>query len=245
MPETDISSSAALPHAVICDMDGLLLDTERLSAASFAAVAALHHVPEPDFIFPQLIGRSRHDHLQIFTRHLPPGLDPLAFDTAWKAAFQDMLADHVPVKPGAEAMLAYLKDRDVPLGLATSSAHDKALTYLERAGLLPYFDALVGGDEIRASKPAPDIYREAVHRLGVTPAAALAFEDSDNGVRSAHAAGIPVVQIPDLAVPSPEVLALGHMTATSLADAAAKLDWPGFPGIDGLLGIDKGANAPR
>jgi len=126
-------------------------------------------------------------------------------------------------------MLAYLKGQDIPLGLATSSARDTALTYLGRAGLLDYFDILVGGDEIEVSKPAPDIYLEAVRRLGAEPATALAFEDSDNGVKAAHAAGLRVVQIPDLAPPSDEVMAFGHMTATSLPEAAAKLRWPDFP----------------
>jgi len=231
MPDTD-STPVALPRGVIFDMDGLLLDTERLSRLSFDALAREKEVPDPDFIFPQLVGRSRDDHQMIFARHLPTGLDPVVFDTEWKEAFQELLADHVPVKPGAETMLVYLKGRGIPCGLATSSARNKALTYLGRAGLLDYFDVLVGGDEIPASKPAPDIYLEAARRLGVAPKDVLALEDSDNGVRSAHAAGMQIVQIPDLAQPSAEVLAFGHLTATSLLEVAEKLRWPEFPSID-------------
>jgi len=231
MSSPDLSPQVTLPPAVIFDMDGLLLDTEQLSWWSLDDLARARGVPDAEMIFPKLVGRNRADHLRIFARYLPGGVDPVAFDTDWKAGFQELMAEHVPVKPDAETMLAYLKGKDIPLGLATSSARDKALTYLGRAGLLDYFDILVGGDEIEVSKPAPDIYLEAARRLGVEPQTALAFEDSDNGVKSAHAAGLRVVQIPDLAPPSAEVLAFGHMTATSLTAAAVKLRWPDFPAL--------------
>ena len=229
MSYTNSSPQAPLPDAVIFDMDGLLLDTEQVSWRSFDHLAKARGIADAETFFPKLVGRNRADHLKIFTQYLPQAIDPVAFDNDWKAAFQELLAEHVPVKADAETMLAYLKAKNIPLGLATSSARQKAVSYLGRAGLLEYFNALVGGDEIPSSKPAPDIYIEATQRLGVETSKALAFEDSDNGVRSAHAAGLRVVQIPDLAQPSAEVLAFGHMTATSLTEAARKLRWPDFP----------------
>jgi beta-phosphoglucomutase-like phosphatase (HAD superfamily) len=108
---------------------------------------------------------------------------------------------------GAVEAVKRLADR-WPLGVASSSNRELIDRVLEVAGLAPYFRVTVSSEEVARGKPAPDVYLEASHRLGVEPQHVVAIEDSANGIRSAHAAGMHVVAIPNRAFPPPpDVLA--------------------------------------
>lgn len=218
-----------LPAAVLTDMDGLLLDTETLSLEVFHEVSARHGFSDDGTIFPQLIGLNKVGHQAVFARCLPSGIDPVAFDTEWKQEFLARLDAGIPLKPGARAMLAWLGDQRVPVALVTSTARAKAETMMQRTGLIDHFEAITGGDDVEHGKPAPDIYLHAAARLGVDPGLCLAFEDSANGVRAAHAAGTRVIQVVDLQPPDDALRALGHPVVASLADLADHLGW-GFAG---------------
>jgi beta-phosphoglucomutase-like phosphatase (HAD superfamily) len=98
-----------------------------------------------------------------------------------------------------------------------------AMAHLDHAGLLTYFDAIVGGDDVANGKPHPEPYRTAAARLGIEPDAALALEDSHNGVISAHGAGVPVIMVPDLLPATPEIRALTLAIAPDLEMVAAWL----------------------
>ena len=106
----------------------------------------------------------------------------------------------------------------MPIAIATSTAHKTALNKLRNTELLPYFDFVIGGDQVANSKPDPEIYQTAARRHGAAPHRCIAFEDSANGVLAAHRAGIPVIQIPDLVSPTQELRALGHCILESLLD---------------------------
>jgi HAD superfamily hydrolase (TIGR01509 family) len=114
-------------------------------------------------------------------------------------------AEGVPPRPGAAEWLRFVAGRGIPLGLATSSGP----WYLrERLGdLLDLFGAVVTRVDVARGKPHPDLYLEAAARLGVAPVDCLAVEDSPAGARSALAAGMPVVVVPDLVPPPPELAA--------------------------------------
>ena len=214
-----------LPDAVLCDMDGLLLDTETLSKIAFDAVAGRHGFRDDGAVYNQLVGLGRAAQREIFERSLPDSIDLGAFDEEWREDFLVRLGAGVPVKPHAEAMLAWLGGRGVPVALATSTARAKTEMILGRCGLAGHFGAVVCGDEVGRGKPAPDIYLEAAARLGVEPASAIALEDSPSGVRAAHAAGARVIQVVDLLPPDDDLLALGHEVVHSLAELAGHLGW--------------------
>jgi beta-phosphoglucomutase-like phosphatase (HAD superfamily) len=104
------------------------------------------------------------------------------------------------------------------MAVATSTRTKRATEKLGDAGLLDYFKIVIGGDQVEQGKPDPEIYLKAASALSSAPSRCLALEDSANGVKAAVAAGMTVVQIPDLVPPSDELLQLGHIVLSSLAD---------------------------
>jgi len=204
--------------AFIFDMDGLLLDTERLSSAALHAGAADLGLTLPSDIFMEMIGRRGPD----IRARLADRVG--AQDTADRLIeradehYEAFLARGVPVKEGAVELLAWLESRGRPCAVATSTRTAKAERKLAAAGLRPFFRAVIGGDQVEHGKPAPDVYLRAAAALGVAPAHCAVFEDSDPGLRAAHAAGARVLWVPDLGPVSPATQALAHVHAASLRD---------------------------
>lgn len=220
-----IDSTNEFPEAVIFDMDGLLLDTEKLSAQSFAAVCAEWELPAMPQLLEALTGLAPAAQHGVMAGHLPDSIVVEDFDAAWKAAFLGLLEEGVPLKPAAAALAGGLAKMGMPLGVATSTPQAKAERMLIEAGLHPWLKVIIGGDRIRCGKPAPDIYLAVAAALGKAPGGCLALEDSENGVRAAHAAGMTVIQIPDLQTPSAALLELGHPVLPDLASVAHRYGW--------------------
>ncbi len=184
-------------HLVICDMDGLLLDTERLSEVSFRQACSLFDLGFDTKLFTALTGQSGPAHRQILAAHLPDEIDPVAFDRNWKKIYYGSLSEDVPVKPMAVEFLQNIRQAGVPLAVATSSHTDKAIDHLTRAGLAPFLDLITGGDQVSQAKPSPEIYQRVMTAFGIVSEKVLVLEDSNNGVRAGLAAGAKVLQIPD------------------------------------------------
>ena len=178
---------------IICDMDGVLLDTERLSRSSFeqACTEFSYHLDEP--LFADLTGRSALDHrAMLIARYGDAGIN---FDIRWKEIYLKSLDANVPVMPGAEDFLRQAKARGYILGVGTSSPTNKAIELLGRAGLAPYFEVIAGSNCVARAKPAPDIYELLFAKLRVSPTHCLILEDSENGVNAAIDSGAHVVQL--------------------------------------------------
>jgi HAD superfamily hydrolase (TIGR01509 family) len=126
--------------------------------------------------------------------------------------------EHVPLVPGAVNAVRGLADR-FPVGLASSSNRELIDTVLDVAGLTTFFSATVSSEEVAHGKPAPDVYLEAARRLGVDAARCTAVEDSHGGIRSAKAAGMRVIAIPNPTYPpDDEALVLADVTIGSLGE---------------------------
>lgn len=218
---TDIARNI---DAVIFDMDGLTLDTEPISREAWQRAAADFGYTISDDLFMQVIGTTVVDTGVVFRRELGDDF-PLEkiHEREKRYAAEYVRENGVPMKPGAAQLLGLLDDRNMPRALATSTNRETALLRLEAAGIIDRFDAIVCGDDIVNGKPAPDIFLFAAGRLDVRPARCLVLEDSDAGVKAAHAAGMTPIMVPDLKAPAEESKALAYRIVSSLNDVVTLL----------------------
>ncbi len=211
-------------RAAIFDMDGLLLDTERVCMSIFKQACQAQSVPFLEDVYLSIIGRNSAGIEQTIREGYGPSLDYPALHNEWRVRYNAVVKHQaIPVKTGVVELLKWLKDQDVPAAVATSTNKDVAEIKLRLAGLDQYFDHITTGCEVSQGKPHPEIYLLAASRLGVDPKLCLAFEDSNNGVRSAIAAKMQTYQIPDLVEPCAEVKALEPIIRSSLLDVLSEL----------------------
>jgi HAD superfamily hydrolase (TIGR01509 family) len=205
--------------AVVFDMDGLLLDTERISLETFVA-ACREYCFEPDLaVYHRCIGTNSIKTKEILIQGYGPAFPYDAVNALWREKYNKaVLEQSVPLKPAVVELLRYLDQNQIKKAVVTSTRQDIAVRELRNAGVLNYFEFVLGGDQIASGKPHPEIYQKACRNLGLPPQRCLALEDSDNGVRSAASAGLQVIQVRDLIEPSAEVRALGHPVVDSLAE---------------------------
>ncbi|MCE2596398.1 HAD family phosphatase [Motilimonas cestriensis] len=212
--------------AAIFDMDGLLLDTERVCMQVFQQACDEVQVPFDKTIYLSIIGRNATGIEHILRNYYRDNYP--AVHQAWRERYNAIvLHQAIPVKDGVIELLDWLKANNIPAAVATSTKKEVAGTKLKLARLDHYFDHFTTGCEVEHGKPAPDIYLLAAERLGIAPEHCLAFEDSNNGVRAAVSANMITFQIPDLTEPDAEILALGHHVSPSLHQVLARLQQQG------------------
>ena len=194
--------------AIIFDKDGTLHDTEKVFLQAWRAAAVdCGGIADIDDTVRDCTGVNLTDTAVYWQKKYPH----ISFETflAHRGRhFNAIIADGVPVKEGAFDVLAYFREQGYKVAMATSTPWDTVKEHLERTDMMGYFDTIVTGDMIEHGKPAPDIYLLAAERLGVDPANCVGVEDSPNGVRSIHAAGMRAVMIPDMVEPTDEIRAL-------------------------------------
>lgn len=196
------------PAAVIFDMDGLIFDTETLYQEAFLAAATAGGHDLPATVIQRTIGvpwtRSR----LMLLEHMGSDFPVDQYFTQVIGHFESLAATQLRLKPGVVELLDLLDQLEMPRCITTSSAHATVQSHLAAHDLADRFPVVVGHGDYAASKPAPDPFLMAAKRLGVAPTLCLALEDSHNGVRSASAAGMMTVMVPDLLGPTPEIRSL-------------------------------------
>lgn len=203
-------------HAVVFDMDGLLFDTEALyRTALFEAAAEGGHAMTED-VHRRMLGCPWPTIRIQLLEHYGSGFPVDDLRNAWLRHFNVLADSDLMLKQGVSELLDLLDALNLPRAIATSSFHHSVQHHLARHSLTERFHHIVAHGDYVASKPAPDPYLRASERLGIAPKHCLALEDSHNGVRSAAAAGMMTIMIPDLLLPTPEIAALCHLVLPDL-----------------------------
>ena len=205
-------------EAVIFDFDGLILDTETPVYLSWKQVfqdnggdltieqwgecvgAKYTSFNPPIMLEEQLDKRFDRERLRVTQRRL----------------FDDLLREET-VRPGVQALLDELADRDLKMAVASSSDREWVMSHLDRMGLWDYFDCVCCGDEVIEAKPAPWVYLAALADLRVKPHRAIALEDSPHGIQAAKAANVTCFAIPNTITQLLDLSAADH-EIESLAD---------------------------
>lgn len=185
-------------NAVIFDVDGTLLDTEKIymEAWRLAGAAAGYTVTQDVLLrtraIPESVGK------QIFQEALGEEFDYAAIRQERIRIAEELIAQSEDLlKPGCLELLQALKEKGIPMAVASSTPTPRTVAHLEHAGLLDYFDARVGGDMVTRGKPNPDIFWKAADLLGVPYDRCLVVGDTPADVKAATAAGMQVILIPD------------------------------------------------
>ncbi|WP_302200796.1 HAD family phosphatase [uncultured Gemmiger sp.] len=203
-------------QGVLFDMDGLMFDTERIGRDGWQAAARNLGIAVPESLLVAMRGTGVAQCRALFNAAIPGNL----YDTARAQRLQyadAWIEQHgVPVKPGLQALLAWLQTQRIPAVLATSTGREKALGYLRRAGVEQYFAAAVFGPEVAHPKPEPDIFLAAAAAIGAAPEHCVVLEDSPNGLQAAKAARCQAIVVPDLCPVPPRTQHLWDACAADL-----------------------------
>ena len=205
--------------AILFDMDGLLLDSERIALLAFVDSCREHDFEPNMEVYHKCIGTNTATTREILLKGYGDNFPYEAISKLWvKKYHEEVLNKPVPMKEGALSLLEYLEQEGFKKAIVTSTRKKTALVKLSNAKILHFFNIVLGGDQVLNGKPDPEVYLIASQKLDEPPSRCLALEDSDNGVLAAHNAGLTVIQVPDLKEPSVKIQALGHKIVKSLTE---------------------------
>lgn len=212
-------------RGLIFDMDGLIFDAERIVQRSWEKTGKELGIPNMGDHIYHTIGFNRVRREQYFREHIDPEFPMEEFSQKTRETFYEIIgAEGLAMKPGVREVLDYASTSGMKIALATSSRREYAVKLLTDAGIYDYFDGMVCGDMVTHAKPDPEIYEKACMLIGVEPSEAVALEDAPSGIRSATAAGMRVIMIPDLVQPDEEIKKLYWHCFESLKEALPILE---------------------
>jgi HAD superfamily hydrolase (TIGR01509 family) len=194
--------------AVIFDMDGTLHDTEGVYHASLKQAVRAVGFTITDAFCHSMIGMPGPVCDAMLCDHLGRGFPFADFDRLYGEFIDSALPTAVPLKPGAAELLDALGQHGLKKAVATSAGRHAAEAHLGRSGLRAHLPIVVTRDDVARGKPFPDLFLRAAELLDVAPDECLAVEDSLNGIRAAHAAGMMPIMVPDLLIPTDEISAM-------------------------------------
>lgn len=219
--------------AVIFDQDGVMFDTERMSAKAWEMAGNdLGVVLEESFLCT-IRGMNYQDATVRFEKWSGDrGIDCEDLRRRKKEYFTRLRKEQpLPVKPGLHELLAYLKEQGYKIALATGSGKEYSLGNLREAGVASYFGHIISGDMVEHAKPSPDIFLKSAQVLGERPEHCLVLEDSLNGVEAGLSGGFITVMVPDMTQPDEKLRARVDRVCDSLLEVKGWLQE-----LDGVFG---------
>lgn len=211
-------------QAVIFDMDGLMIDSERMRGDFRKQIRHEMGIPERPELWELTMGMGNEQANEIYSQYY--GKDYPTEEIrrrSWLMWEKYQAEKGVPVKPGLFPLLDTLKRNGIHTAVATSTDRESALPTLEQAGIAVRMEQMIFGDMVEHSKPYPDIFLKAAELLKLPAKGCLALEDSPNGVKAAYNAGMKVIMVPDLVQPNLEIRSLLYACVESLANVAQLL----------------------
>lgn len=192
--------------AVVFDMDGVIFDSERAFRECWVSFAQKYNITNIDKVYLKCTGVTLPKVKEILESEYGEDFPYDAYMNDSYALFHEKYdGGRLPVKPGVSELLSFLRESGKKIALASSTATEMVINELRDAGLLHFFDKVIGGDMVRKSKPEPDIFLCACEQLGAVPENTYAVEDSFNGIRSAFSGGLMPIMVPDLNEPDGEM----------------------------------------
>lgn len=204
---------------VISDMDGVILDTEKLYVRFWCEAANFYGYPMERSHALSIRSMARPLAIERLKSYFGEDFDYYAVHSKRIELMDKYIEENgIEAKAGAETLLSYLKENGYRVALATATGFERTKKYLGQLGLYKYFDEIVCAAMVEHGKPEPDIYLYAAEKLGLKPQECLALEDSQNGIKSASSAGCKTVMVPDLDEPADEIKPLLYDVADGLVD---------------------------
>lgn len=202
----------------IFDMDGTLLDTERIFKRSWLVTSEKWGLDGAEELYTNIAGRSGDTIREVFVGKYGEKYNFDEFIADRMDCYVSLASENVPIKPGCFELLDFLREQRIPCALATSTPMYITGKNLERTGIDKYMDVVVTAESVKRGKPAPDIFLEAARRIGAEPRESMVVEDSFNGLRGAHAANMLPVMVIDEQIPDDEIRKLIIAECDSLLD---------------------------
>ena len=210
--------------AVIFDVDGTLLDTERIYMKAWKEAAAEAGYVMPDSVLQKTRAVNTKDAARIFEEEIGNGFSYQAVRPIRVRIAEEIIRRESPIlKPGVLELLAFLEEKGIRLAVASSTNQQGTREHLAESRILDRFEVVVGGDMVTNGKPHPDIFLKAAETLGLAPEACIVVEDSPAGIRAAHAAGMKAVLVPDQAAITQEIIDMADVVLNSLLEMPAYL----------------------
>ncbi|PZM86090.1 MAG: HAD family phosphatase [Candidatus Melainabacteria bacterium] len=205
------------PHALIFDMDGLLLDTELHYKRSWTQAAKEMGFDLTDELYLQLIGITVADAEIVLAQEFGIGFDKAKFHDRAAYLYEELhKKEGLPLKPGVRELLVWAKENNVPCAVGTSTVQKEAIERLKHHEIFDYFVVVIGGDMVERGKPNPDIFLKAQGELKLTADNCLVLEDAHSGLMAARAGGMRSCLVPDLLPASDESRSIAEGVFESL-----------------------------
>lgn len=206
-------------------MDGVIFDSERAIFDEWKLLSQKYGFKDVEIPYLKCIGTTREYTKRICLDYYGEDFPYDEYEAEQSRAYHEKYdGGRLPLKPGIRELVMYLKENGYKTAVASSTRSQTVENQIRDAGLAPYFDACIGGETVKCSKPAPDIFLKAAELISSEPSECYVIEDSFNGVRAAKAAGMFPIMVPDLISPDDEMREKAGVILESLYDVKDYLE---------------------